>query len=73
MRAMDETRSSASRSEMSRACRETVRSSGEFHAGSEGTAALATEHDCAMADRAGASTATEKAIARAGDRREIGQ
>ena len=49
MRASAERRSSASRSEMSRTWRETRRSSGESHAGSEARSALDNEHDWARA------------------------
>jgi hypothetical protein len=52
MRASAEMRSSASRSEMSRTCRETRRSSGVFHAGSAARSSLDNEHDWARAGTA---------------------
>ena len=47
MRASAETRSSASRNEMSRTWRETRRSSGAFHAGREASSPLDSAHDWA--------------------------
>ena len=65
MRASAERRSSASRSEMSRTWRETRRSSGAFHAGSEARSALDNEHDWARAgDATNNSPVTSRTIVR---------
>ena len=65
MRAFAETRSSASRSEMSRAWRDTRRSSGAFHAGSVARSALDSEHDWARAgDATNENAVTSRAIVR---------
>src|SRR6266849_11004879 len=65
MRASAETRSSASRSEMSRTWRETRRSSGALHAGSELTSALDNEHDWARAgDATNDNPVTSRTIVR---------
>lgn len=61
MRASAETRSSASRNEMSRTWRETRRSSGAFHAGSVARSAFESEHDWA---RTGDATNDNAVISR---------
>ena len=65
MRASAETRSSASRSEMSRTWSETRRSSGAFPAGSEARSSLDSEHDWARAGDAAIDNAvTSRTIVR---------
>src|ERR1700686_3659143 len=65
MRASADTRSSASRNEMSRTWSEARRSSGAFHDGSDARSALEKEHDCARADDVASDNAvTSMAIVR---------